>query len=477
MVNTMDVYNKMPVSFQNLACTVQGAKIKGERYSPYFNKVLEQYRKSGKASYGQIQEYQDQCLKKFLIHSYETVPYYKKEFDDCGFNPYKFRHADEISVLPIVTKETVKAHEQEFISLAKLPSKAFIHLTGGTTGKSLNYHTTMYEQAEKWAVWWRYRENLGIKRSDLCGEFGSKPIVPREQHRPPYWRFDYAEHRMFFSPYHLNNDTVRDYAEGLMRVKWIHGYTSKLADMAYKLIDAGITIPMDFVTIGAENLYDTQKKLLQQAFGSHVYQHYGSTEGAANISQSLDGIMRVDEDFSYVEFIDNGRDHSIIGTNFHCYRMPLIRYNTGDYGELSERQDGGFRIVKSLHGREAEYISRPDGSKITAVEFDEEIFAKVNHMAAAQIVRRGKRELEIRVLRLDGFDDADEAVLRRRLNTIVGSDMNYKITYPEALEKAENGKFKLILQNEGGGVKPYRKSGKDVLVKDFSISREVGRCA
>lgn len=444
-MDAMKIYNTLPIFAQNMACTVQGEKIIRKRYSPYFDKKLEQYKKTGKYTLEQVKEYQDKHLQKLVKHAYETVPYYKKEFDECGFDPYKFKHADELTVLPIITKEVLKEHIQDFISSAKLKSKTFIHLTGGTTGKSLTYYTTLNEQSEQWAVWWRYRNALGIKRSDWCGEFGSKLIVPVKQTKPPYWRTDYAEHRLFFSPYHLNTDTARYYAEGLMKVKWLHGYTSKLADMAYQLVEAGIKIPMDFVTIGAENMYDTQKKLLEQAFGCHVYQHYGLTEGAANFSQSLDGIIRIDEDFCYVEFMDNGTAHSIVGTNLHYYRMPLIRYSTGDYGELSEKQDGGFRIVKSLHGRDSEYIIRPDGSKITAVEFDEEIFAKVDHMAEAQVIQKSKKELEIRVIKLDGYNALDEKILLERLNKVIGSNVKYIVTYPSVLEKMKNGKFKLIL--------------------------------
>lgn len=444
-MDMMKAYNCLPIAAQNLACTVQGARITRKRYSPYFEKKLELYKKTGKYTLERVREYQDKHLQRLVKHAYETVPYYKKEFDECGFDPYQFKHADELSVLPILTKEILKDHIQDFVSTARLKSKTFIHLTGGTTGKSLTYYTTLNEQAEQWAVWWRYRNNLGIKRSDWCGEFGSKLVVPIKQNKPPYWRIDHAERRLFFSPYHLNKDTVRKYAEGLMKVKWVHGYTSKLADMAYQLLEAGIKIPMDFVTIGAENMYDSQKKLLEEAFETKVYQHYGLTEGAANFSQSLDGKIRVDEDFCYVEFVDNGMDQAIVGTPLHYYRMPLIRYNTGDYAELSEQQDGGFRIVKSLHGRDSEYITRPDGSKITAVEFDEEIFAKVSHMAEAQVMQKSRDELEIRIIKLEGYDSADESVLLRRLRDVVGYDMAYEIRYPEKLEREKNGKFKLIV--------------------------------
>lgn len=445
-MNEMDIYNMMPVRVQDLACTLQGVNVVRRRYSRYFEKRLAQYKKSANVSYERICEYQDKKLKKLLIHSYETVPYYKKEFDEAGFDPYSFQHADQIKALPILTKDVLQENTGSFISSAKLPSKTFIHPTGGTTGKALGYYTTYNEQSEQWAVWWRYRERLGIKRTDWCGEFASKLIVPVKQNTPPYYRVDKAGRRIYFSPYHLTMDTVRDYAEGLIGVRWVHGYTSKLSDMAGRLIEAGIRIPMDHVTIGAENLYDTQRKILEEAFATKVYQHYGQTEGAANISQYPDGKLRIDEDFSYVEFVNDGKDDRIVGTNFNYYRMPLIRYATGDYATLDESQDGGFRIVKSFHGRESEYITRADGSRITAVEFDEEVFAKVSHMAGGQIVQKNSNELVIRVIKATGYNKPDEDTLLRRLRDVVGESIKYQIEYPEELEKAPNGKFKLIVK-------------------------------
>ena len=130
--------------------------------------------------------------------------------------------------------------------------------------------------------------------------------------------------------------------------------------------------------------------------------------------------------------------------------MPLIRYCTGDYGKLSDKQDGGFRIVKSLHGRDSEFVVTNIGTKVTAVEFDEEIFAKIPHIAEAQVVQKSKDELEIRVVRLERYHKEDEEMLFRRLRDVVGAEMKYRIVYLKNLEKAENGKFKLIL-NHGGG--------------------------
>ena len=90
--------------------------------------------------------------------------------------------------------------------------------------------------------------------------------------------------------------------------------------------------------------------------------------------------------------------------------------------------------------RDSEYVTTNQGTKVTAVEFDEEIFAKVSHMAEAQVVQKSENELEIRVIKLDGYTQADEQVLLQRLRDVVGERMAYSVVYPESLEKGKNGK-------------------------------------
>ena len=48
--------------------------------------------------------------------------------------------------------------------------------------------------------------------------------------------------------------------------------------------------------------------------------------------------------------------------------------------------------------------------------------------------------------RLEGYTQADEQVLLRRLRDVVGESMRYEIVYPDRLEKGENGKFRLIVK-------------------------------
>lgn len=441
----MKIYNKLPILGQNVACSIEGNRLKTLRWGGYFRERLEFYKKSDSWSAEQVSEYQDEKLKELVVHAYETVPYYKKLFGDYGFDPYTFKHSDELRKLPILTKDIVQENYKDFISTADLDSKTHIHRTGGTTGKSMLIYETWHDQADQWAVCWRYREKVGIPFGTWGGEFASKLVVPQSQVKPPYWRWDRAEHRLFFSPFHLDDSTVLDYAEGLKNVKWIHGYTSKLVDLANRLMEKGIYVPMEHVTIGAENLYETQKNILEKTFSCKVYQHYAMTEAAANISQQPDGTLRVDEDFCFLEFIDDERGSAIIGTNLMRKRMPLIRYKTGDYAKVTDRKAGGFRVVDSFEGREFEYLYKGDGKTITGVEIDEEVISKVEHIAEAQLLQKKDHSIEVRIHRAEGYDEGDEKLLQSKLSEVLYGDQ-ISIKYVDKIESEKNGKRKLILK-------------------------------
>ena len=74
-MDAMKVYNKLPIAGQNLACTVQGELTRRKRYSAYFEKKLEQYKKTGRYSLEQVKVYQDKCLKNYLFLRYPILLY------------------------------------------------------------------------------------------------------------------------------------------------------------------------------------------------------------------------------------------------------------------------------------------------------------------------------------------------------------------------------------------------------------------
>lgn len=400
-MDKMDIYSHLPIFAQNAACFARGLKISRTRYGRYFQEKLAEYESHNAWSYERMCEYRDRKLQRMIRHCYNTVPYYQKLFHEYGVNPAEIKRMEDLRKLPVLTKREVQKNVTDFISRAANSRQIKIHPTGGTTGAGLKFRTSDHEEAEQWAVWWRYRKLHGISRETVCANFGGKRTVPVKQEIAPFWRYDLPGKQIFYSGYHITMDTAGQYADSLRKnkVRWIHGYPSNIAMLAAYLKEKQIQIPMKWVSIGSENLLASQRQLIEEVFCCKPIQHYGLTEGVANISEFPDGRLVVDEDFACVEFVpDKENDYChIIGSTLTNYVMPLIRYDTGDLAVAEEHTEKHGRIVRMLQGRESEYIETPDGRKIGAAALSL-ILCKFEDIIAAQIVQKSREQIQINII-------------------------------------------------------------------------------
>jgi phenylacetate-CoA ligase len=198
------------------------------------------------------------------------------------------------------------------------------------------------------------------------------------------------------------------------------------------------------VTTGAESLHEHQINLIERAFGAKVRQHYGMAEAVANISERPNGMLVVDEDFSYVEFEPGDSDSSnrIIGTNWSNPAFPLIRYDTGDRAALSEIRHEGWRVVQSLEGRDEDYIALPDGRKIGRLDH---IFKDFVEIREAQIYQPDENAVVLRVVPADTYTETTEAKLIRETRDRLGDSIAISVEQHEAIERSASGKIKFVV--------------------------------
>lgn len=450
-MNKMDIYYKLPIFVQNIACYLQGKRIIKNRYSQHFWNYLNDYESKNDWTYEQLIRYRDMKLQRMIKHCYETIPYYKKLFDEKCIDYTTIKTRDDLKVLPILTKDVVKNNLNDFISTAIPKFKLKIHHTGGTTGSGLSFYTTNEEEAEQWAVWWRYRRNLGIEFDMWCGNFGGKTVVPIDNKKAPFWRYNTPGKQVFFSGYHINEQNAPYYAEEIKKrnIKWLHGYPSNLANLASSLLANDIRLDIEYVTIGSENLYDYQKELILMAFNTSPYQHYGLTEGVANISQRKDGNLYVDEDFSVVEFIlKDTSSYSIIGTSLSNWAMPLLRYNTGDQVIINKydrnSDDIGGRTVEKINGRTNEFVVLEDDTRISSAALSL-IFKDIISIREAQIVQKDRYNILIRIVKTDAYSDLDEEKTTKGLRERLGKSMKISYEYVDKIPRTKSGKMRLVI--------------------------------
>ena len=450
-MNKMDVYYKLPIIIQNIACHMQGKRIVKKRYSQHFWNYLNDYETRNEWTYEQLIQYRDKKLQRMIKHCYETVPYYKNLFDEKSINYKEIKTVDDLKIIPILNKDDVKNSINSFISTSIPKSKLKIHPTGGTTGSGLPFYTTDEEEAEQWAVWWRYRRNLGIGIDMWCGNFGGKTIVPIENKKAPFWRYNTPGKQIFFSGYHINEQNAPYYAEEIRKrnIKWLHGYPSNLANLASCLLANGIKLDMKYVTIGSENLYEYQNDLIYKAFNTRAYQHYGLTEGVANISQRKDGKLCVDEDCSVVEFIHNSKTtYSIIGTTLSNWAMPLLRYDTGDQVIINKydhnNDDIGGRVVDKIHGRANEFVVLEDNTRISSAALSL-IFKDIMSIREAQIIQKDINHIVICIVKTDTYTSLDEEKTTKALRERLGKNMRIDYKYVDTIPRTTSGKMRLVI--------------------------------
>src|SRR5699024_7730561 len=119
--------------------------------------------------------------------------------------------------------------------------------------------------------------------------------------------------------------------------RWIHGFSSAIANLATVIIDQGLMVnaPVRWVTLGGENVTALQMDTIEAAFGIRPVQHYVLAAGAAIFSTCPHGRLHVDEDFAWVDFVpeDSGLTR-VLGTTFANTARVLVRYDTGDLARL-----------------------------------------------------------------------------------------------------------------------------------------------
>jgi phenylacetate-CoA ligase len=464
-VNGQAVYDRLPVPLQHLAISAAGWRIQRTRFNAAFDRLLRELEERGRWDDERIAAYRDRRIGDVVAHAVRTVPYYRRLFAELSAAPEDVRSLDDLSRLPVLTKDDVRTAGDDLLS-EDVPATARVILhTSGTTGAGLQFASTTPAVREQWAVWWRYWGWHGIRPGTWCALFAGHPIVPTERDRPPFSRVNRPRRQLMFSGYHMSPDNLPHYVEELRhrRPPWLHGYPSLLALLASHVVETGseLGFPVRWVTTGAENLLPHQIDLIERAFGVPPRQHYGNAEAAANLSQCEQGRLHVDEDFAAVEFVrdDPSAPSRLIGTNLSNPAMPLLRYEMGDVAVLFDGECGcgrPGRVVERVDGRLEDYVIRRNGARVGRLDH---LFKDMVHVREAQIRQSRPGEMTIRLVRVPGYGEADENQLLHEVRMRLGEDMEVAFEYVDSIERSSTGKLRLVVSDVHEGAIERVESG------------------
>ncbi|MBD3367982.1 MAG: AMP-binding protein [Candidatus Eisenbacteria bacterium] len=451
------VYRRAPVGIQNLLVSEYGRRIRRERFGDGFEEAARFLERSERLDPEEHRAYQDERVASLVRHAYETVPYYRDVMDDEGLVPADVTCVDDLSKLPLLTRETVIREREGLVSTAVNRGRLRFAATSGTTGYPVSVYwdrrVIVMNNACSWRAWNWAGFSFGRPFATLMGE----AVVPLGQRRPPYWRYNSAWNQYIFSSYHLDEASVGHYLDALRRlgVEALAAYPSSAYLLARYMEERDERLPLTCVVTSSEPLLPVERGIIEDRFDCRVFDTYGQAERVAFSSECEEhNGHHVFPEYGVLEILGvdgrpvaPGEHGQIVATGLHNEAMPLIRYATGDTAaERTGRCPCGrtLPMIAGITGKAEDIVVLP-GDRMIPGPLLSYAFKGVPGIIRSQIVQHDPSEVTVRIVPDASFDAAAETTLTRELGRRLGRDVSVGIERVSEIPFSSRGKFRWVV--------------------------------
>jgi phenylacetate-CoA ligase len=414
-----------------------------------------------KWSADEIRSYQLKQIRSVLVKAGNYSAFYQRRFAQAGFRPEEFRSLDDIQRVPLLTKQDLLEHSHEMLSSEYNAKDCLYVTTGGSTGVPVGFLlekgvSRPKEQAFLEAQWRRAGYRPGSRVAVIRGHVTSSKASGRIA------SYDATRNWLMLSSYHLTADRLPEYLAALegFRPEVLHAYPSAALQLAEYLEASGQPwrLPLRCLLCGSERLTIPQKRLLERVFQTRVYRWYGHAERVILAGEGRDSeLFYFWPTYGFVEFGPSDEEglREVIGTSFHNFAMPLIRYRTGDYVRVAGEVRNGQAIPEAGHefpwpavsdiaGREQEFLIGRTGRRIslTAFNMHDSIF---NDLYAVQFFQEEPGRAELRYVAGPRFDASRLAEIERGVRRKLGDDFDFTLRQVQETEKTSRGKHRWLV--------------------------------
>jgi len=301
-----------------------------------------------KMPHGKLKELQLKRLKETTHRVYENVPFYQKKFKDKNLKPSDLKSLEDISKLPLTTKDDLRDNMPYKLLATSLDNCVELHASSGTTGVPITVCYTAND-IEVWSeVMARCLSLSGLTKKDVF----QNPI--------PYGTFTgaFGFHYGAKKVGALVIPSGMVQAERQIKLMDYYGTTfiSGVASYVMRLSQVALEIGIDPKKLkvrngifGAEMFTPGLKKRIMSIWNMDVHDIYGLTEmcgpGVSTDCDQHDG-LHLWEDHFLLECIDPNtlepvgpeEEGEIVLTSLTKEGMPLLRYRTRDIAKLYDEK-------------------------------------------------------------------------------------------------------------------------------------------
>ena len=424
-------------------------KIRGENVL----KKLKELQESQYYSIAELQDYQKRKLEELLTSSKESVAYFREVIKDP--NP------DRINSIPVLTKENIKQNAQRMFN-PKIPKRHLIeYSSSGTTGEPvlifLERSTAGYYHAAQWRGFSWYGVEPGTKGVKIWGvpiDLKSK-IMEKLKNK--------IANRIHISAFDMERSKTEKTWKRIskFRPEYLYGYASALYLFACFLEDCslpGKELGLKLIVSTAEVLYDYQREKLKNFFQCPVANEYGTCEAGIIAFECPRGSLHITSENVYLEVVDENNfpinptsEGKIIVTSLRNFGFPIIRYELGDVGALS---DGtctcgiNLPLLEKINGRTSDFVLTNTGKKIHSEFFsylNRELLNRGYILNEFKIVQRKKNELIVYLLESEDPNEKIISFISSMIKKHIDASIAVRFETVEKIDLEKSGKKRYFL--------------------------------
>ena len=393
----------------------------------------------------EIEEWQNNELRKFVRHAYEHTVYYRQLFDSLGLTPDDIRCKEDLVKIPVMTKEIVNENYSSLVPDNLDRFKYRVSRSGGTTGVPVQYYCDEnvwgYVTAAKIYHW----KKTGYLYGDAFIALGSASLFSQ---KPSFARrlYDRMRNEHPLNCVNLTDEICSDYCEYIKahHIQYIYGYAAAIYLFAVYVKEHKVTVDgIKRVFTTSENLTDNYRAVIEDTFHCKVMDCYGARDAGITAFEVAPHAYNIGYN-TLVEIEDEIGDHvgSVISTNFLNYSFPLLRYKFGDEAEIcpeNEVKEYNGQQFRRLLGRSSHVLRLENNHQLTATGIS--MIMKEFDIVAFDIRKTGENAVLLRLQVVpDKYSEQQESLIIKTLKKYLGEDCVLSIEKVAEFEPNKNGK-------------------------------------
>jgi phenylacetate-CoA ligase len=400
---------------------------------------------------GRMQELQFDRLKQQLEFAYHHVPYYRRLFDEHGTPPHRINDFTDFHRIPFLTRETLRAQFDTLRSRLRIRGVQKIS-TGGSTGSPVAVlidpvRNSFIDAARLRSHRW-FDADLGVREIVLWGS-------PIEITRQDYIRSmrDLLLNSKLLSAFNLGERNLLTYCETIIRYRPVkmYGYASALYLLARYFRRAKLRPPQSLKVVfaTAEPLFDFQRRTIEEVFGVKVAVEYGARDAGLMANECPSGGLHISAEGMVVEIERSNSEvlGEVVVTNLHSRAMPIIRYRTGDVGELGAEPcpcGRGLPLLKKIDGRQTDFIMTPDGRVVHALAVIY-VLRECPQVEKFQVIQDSIDNLTVTIVPRAELQVAVRERIVHDLQRVLGTEMQIDLVISSVIPSSASGKFRYVV--------------------------------